>query len=91
MPRIPFTLNNDLGGWPTNTFIRSKEEFDEYLSNPDVFSESFTDIFRRINEKYDASYFAENDLLALIIWATSTTIYGYSLDKAEVVDWYWNV
>ncbi|MBP5242508.1 MAG: hypothetical protein J6Z36_02320 [Clostridia bacterium] len=86
MDTVPFNLNSLSEDFapPKITFIRSSEEFDDFLSDRTVFVESFNKEFTGENAKYNDDFFEKNDLIALILQATSGAIKGYKLDDISV-------
>lgn len=88
---VPFNLSEDWMMQPTNEsiLIQSREELENFLADETVFSKEPSKEFTKINEKYDEKYFEKNDLIALMIWASSGSYYGYHIRKPVELDHVW--
>ena len=91
LTRIPFNLNSLNYAYkpPRMTFLRNSEEFNNYLNDTNIFTKDPSENFKEINKKYDDNYFVSNDLAAVIIQASSSMIYGYSLNRISKEDNNW--
>ena len=91
---LPFDLGDTLSedyNPPNITFINSLDSFNEYLSDTSIFKSELSDKFKKINSKYDNTYFEKKDLLSIIKQGTSGSIIGYKLKSIENIDNYWVV
>ena len=91
METVPFNLNTLLENFdpPRITFIKSSEEFDEFLSDKTIFIDDFEQEFIDVNAKYNDEFFDNNDLIALILQATSRMVKGYKLNEISISDNSW--
>ena len=83
---VPFSLSNEfcLELKPSLAMlVKSLNEFDSFLKSDDIFKKEFSEEFKKENSKYDEKYFLNNDLIALIVLATSGSIKGYKLKSIE--------
>lgn len=83
---VPFSLSNEfcMELKPSLAMlVKSVNEFDSFLKNNDIFKKEFNEEFIKENSKYDEKYFLNNDLIALIVQATSGSIKGYKLKSIE--------
>ncbi len=80
---VPFNLNEDWLRSPSDKAIllQSKDEMTAFLADESLFTKEPSQEFTEINNRYDDDYFKQNDLVALIIWASSGSYYGYRLGK----------
>ena len=87
----PFNLNIFIEEYnpPKITLLKSESEFNEFLNDEKIFTNEPSEEFKEINKKYDSNYFEKNDLAAVIKRASSSMIYGYSLNKISKEDNYW--
>lgn len=81
MQEVPFSLRDSM---PIDfksraDLIKNVEQFNEYLSNKQIFSDPLSEDFTAVNAQYDENYFLQNDLIALIIRASSISYEGYQL------------
>ncbi|MCR5309371.1 MAG: hypothetical protein K6E21_04600 [Bacilli bacterium] len=90
---IPFNLNIGTEGFnpPNASLFKNEEQFNAFLKDETIFTNEPSEEFNNINAKYDASYFINNDLIAVIEWATSSNYYGYSLNKIYKEDNFWAI
>jgi hypothetical protein len=80
---IPFNLNvlDESFSVERGYLLKSTTEFSDFLNNSAIFTNKPSDKFKEINAKYNQDYFNNNDLGAVIVQATSSMIYGYSLNE----------
>ncbi len=80
---VPFNLCEEMMMHPSNeaVLLRSKDEMTAFLADESVFTREPSQEFTEINNRYDDNYFKQNDLVALIIWASSGSYYGYHLGE----------
>ena len=91
LTRIPFNLNNLIEEYnpPRITFLKNSEEFNIFLTDEKIFTKEPSEKFKEINKNYNNNYFANKDLVAVIKQATSSMIYGYSLNHISKENNYW--
>lgn len=83
MDEIHFTLNTLQENFnpPRTTLIKTEEDFIQFIENKDIFADELSEEFQAINSQYNADFFAKNDLIAIIVQATSSMITGYELKE----------
>ena len=93
METIPFNLNTLSENFdpPRISYIRNSEEFKEFLSDDSIFVDEFDQEFTDVNSQYDHDFFEKNDLIALILQASSGMVKGYKLNNLSVIDNSWVV
>ncbi|MEG1711022.1 MAG: hypothetical protein RR316_04380 [Clostridia bacterium] len=83
MCEVAFTLNTESEGFspPQITLIKTKDEFEGFLTNEAIFVEELSQEFQQANAQYDTTFFEKNDLVSIIIQASSSQITGYQVRK----------
>ena len=91
LTKVPFNLNNLIEEYnpPLITFLKNSQEFNSFLEDESIFTKEPSEKFEEINKKYNNDYFSNKDLAAVITQATSSMIYGYSLNQISKENNYW--
>lgn len=91
LKEAPFNLNIFAEEYnpPKITLMKNKKEFNEFLNDGKIFTSEPSEQFNEINKKFDNSYFEIKDLAAVIKQATSSMIYGYTLNEISKEDNFW--
>lgn len=93
LEEVPFTLNYSSENFnpPTVTLMKNKSDFDSFLTDQNIFSDELSADFVKINEGYSEEFFEQNDLIAVIVQATSSMITGYRLKETTKENGLWIV